>query len=163
MDSFERFNEISLPSKKHFFNDLTEEGITDEDYNHALKTWESFNMTNLGDYHDFYMNLDTALLADIIENTRELLYEKYELELGHYFSIPMLAFDAALKYTDIKLEYIRDSTMHCWVETAIRGGFCGPGSLRAAQANNVYMGDEYDPNKKSNYILYIDANNLCKN
>ena len=33
--------------------------------------------------------------------------------------------------------------------------------FRFAQANNKYL-PNYDPTKKSNYLFYIDANNLCK-
>ena len=32
MDSWERFNETSLPSKKGFYNELTLEDISDKDY-----------------------------------------------------------------------------------------------------------------------------------
>lgn len=35
MDSFSKFEETSLPPKAAFFNDLIQEEITDEDYEHA--------------------------------------------------------------------------------------------------------------------------------
>ena len=37
MDSWERFNETKLTSKKDFYNNFYLEDITDEDYNHAQK------------------------------------------------------------------------------------------------------------------------------
>ena len=37
MDSWEKFNETSLPDKKAFYSELNKEGITDEDYTHAKK------------------------------------------------------------------------------------------------------------------------------
>ena len=37
MDSWERFNETSLPPKKDFYSELTLEDICDKDYNHAQK------------------------------------------------------------------------------------------------------------------------------
>ena len=45
------------------------------------------------------------------------------------------------------------------VERMKRGGLCMVGSKRHVKANNEYIAD-YNPNKKSNYILYLDANNL---
>ena len=39
MDSWEKFNEKSLPPKKDFYSELTLEDITDKDYAHALKIW----------------------------------------------------------------------------------------------------------------------------
>ena len=35
MDSWERFNETSLPDKKDFYSELYLEDITDKDYTHA--------------------------------------------------------------------------------------------------------------------------------
>ena len=37
MDSWERFNETTLPNKKVFYSQLYLEDITDEDYLHAQK------------------------------------------------------------------------------------------------------------------------------
>ena len=42
MDSWERFEETSLPDKKAFYRELNLENITDKDYNHAQKVWEVF-------------------------------------------------------------------------------------------------------------------------
>ena len=39
MGSWERFNETSLPSKKDFYSELTLEGISDKDYEHAQKVF----------------------------------------------------------------------------------------------------------------------------
>ena len=39
IDSWERFNEISLPPKKKFYSQLTLEGISDKDYEHAQKVF----------------------------------------------------------------------------------------------------------------------------
>ena len=44
------------------------------------------------------------------------------------------------------------------VEEGIRGGICHA-IHRYAKANNKYMKD-YDQNKESSYIQYLDANNL---
>ena len=38
MDSWERFNETSLPGKKDFYNEFNLEGINDKDYTHANKS-----------------------------------------------------------------------------------------------------------------------------
>ena len=38
MDSWKRFNETSLPSKKDFYSELNLEGISNKDYEHAKKS-----------------------------------------------------------------------------------------------------------------------------
>ena len=57
MDSWERFNETSLPPKKDFYSELTLEDISDKDYSHAQKVFEEF-CTDIGDYHDLYVQCD---------------------------------------------------------------------------------------------------------
>ena len=68
MDTWERFNEESLPDKESFYSELYNEHITDEDYAHAQKVWSSFNVKGLGETHDLYVQSDTALLADVFES-----------------------------------------------------------------------------------------------
>ena len=81
MDSWERFDEILLPDKEGFYSELNLEDITDKDYEHVQKVWEVFGMTNLGEYHDLYVQSDTLLLADVFENFRDKCIEIYELIL----------------------------------------------------------------------------------
>ena len=56
-----------LPSKVTIKSTLNLEDISDDDYTHAINVWNTFNISNLGEYHDLYVKLDTALLADVFE------------------------------------------------------------------------------------------------
>ena len=62
------------------------------------------------------------------------------------------------KKTNIKLKLLTDYDMLLMVEEGIRGGICHS-IHRHAKANNKYM-KNYDENKESLYIQYLDANNL---
>ena len=62
------------------------------------------------------------------------------------------------KKTSVKLELLIDYDMLLMVEIGIRGGICHA-IHRYANANNKYM-KNYDKNKESSYIQYLDANNL---
>ena len=44
-------------------------------------------------------------------------------------------------------------------ERGIRGGITQSVN-RWAKANNPYMGSEFDPDEKTNYLQYLDANNF---
>ena len=46
-DSWERFDETSLPDKKAFYSELYLEDITDKDYTHARKVFEEFKLKNI--------------------------------------------------------------------------------------------------------------------
>ena len=50
MDSWERFDETSLPNKGAFYSSLNMEDITDFDYRHAKRVVKYFNDKNLGDF-----------------------------------------------------------------------------------------------------------------
>ena len=158
MDSWERFNETSLPSKKEFYGNLNIEDIDIIDYRHGNNAFKSFKLENLGDYHDLYVKSDTLLLADVFENFRDMCLKEYELDPAHFVSLPGLAWQACLKKTNIELELLTDYDMLLMVEKGIRGGICHS-IQRYAKANNKYM-KIYDKNEESSYIQYLDANNL---
>ena len=73
MDSWEKFDETALPPKKDFYSNLNLEDISDEDYKHAQKVWVVFEIKNVGEYHDLYVQSDTLLLSDIFENFRKMI------------------------------------------------------------------------------------------
>ena len=51
MDSWERFDETSLPDKETFYSCLNMEGITNVGHKHAKRVFKESNNKNLGDYH----------------------------------------------------------------------------------------------------------------
>ena len=97
IDSWEKFNEISLPPKEAFYSELNLEDIKDEDYEHAQKVWEVFEIKNLGEYQDLYVQCDTLLLADIFENFMDKCIEIHELDPAHFLAAPRLAWKTCLK------------------------------------------------------------------
>ena len=111
MDSWERFNETSLPDKETFYSDLNMEDITDVDYKHAKIVFKNLINENLGDYHDLYVQSDTLPLADVFESFRNMCIKVYELDPDHFLSAPGLAWQAYLKKTEVKLELLTDVLM----------------------------------------------------
>ena len=158
MDSWKRLKEESLPDKESFYIELNNEYITDGDYAHAQKVWSTFNIKNLGEYHDLYVQSDTALLADVFENFRDKWIEIYELDPAHFLSAPGLAWQACLKKTKVELELLTGNDMLIMFEERTRGGMC-LATYRYAKANNKYM-KNHDKNKESAFLKYLDANNL---
>ena len=134
------------------------ENIDGIDYRHANNVFKEFKLKNLGKYHDLYVQSDTLLLADEFENFRNMCLKTYELDPAHFLSLPGFAWQACLKKTNVKLKLLTDYDMFLMAEKGIRGGICHS-IYRHAKANNKYM-KNYDKNKESSYIQYLDANNL---
>ena len=158
MDSWEKFDETTLPPKEAFYSNLNLEDISDEDYTHAQKVWDVFEIKNLGEYHDLYVQSDTLLLADVYENFRNMCLNIYELDPVYFVSAPGLAWQACLKKTKVELELLTNIDMLLMVEKGIRGGIC-QAIHRHAKANNKYM-KNYNKDIISSYLMYLDANNL---
>ena len=157
IDSFEKFNS-PLPTKEDFYSILNNKHISYEDYEHAKNVWNIFSLKNMGEYHDLYLKSDILLLVDVFENFRKTCLEYYKLDPCHYFTSPGLSWDAMLKMTDIKLELMTDIDMFQFIEKGLRGGISYIAN-RHGKANNKYMKD-YNKDKPSKYIMYLDANNL---
>ena len=158
MDDWDRFNEEKLPNKSDFYSSLNMDDISEIDYRHTLKVFNKFNIKNLGEYHDLYVQSDTILLADVFESFRNLCLNTYKLDPAYFLSLPGLAWQACLKHSEIKLELISDINMLLLLEEGIRGGICHS-VFRHAKANNRYMKD-YDENQESSFLIYTDYNNL---
>ena len=94
MDSWERFDETSLPDEEAFYSSLNVEDITDIDHRHAKRVLKSLNNKNLGNYHDLYVLSDTLLLADKFENFRDKCIEIYELDPAYFLLAPGLPWQA---------------------------------------------------------------------
>ena len=159
MDTEEKFNDTKLPPREAFYSKLSGKGISEKDYKHACNVWNTFKMKTFKDYHKLYNETDVLLLADVFENFRNLCLKIYRLDPVYYYTAPGLAWDACLKMTNINLELLSDPNMLLMFEKGIRGGISII-SNRYGEANNKYMGNRFNKNKLSKYLMYLDANNL---
>ena len=158
MDSFEKFDQMELPTKDQFYSVLNDQHITDDEYDHAKKVWKTFKIKTMGEYHDLCLGSDVLLLTDVFENFRKTCMQYYKLDPCHYFTSPGLSWDAMLKMTNIKLELMTDIDMYQFIKKGMRGGVSYIAN-RYGKANNKYR-KEYNEKAPSKYIMYLDANNL---
>ena len=104
MDSWEKIEETTLPPKEAFYSNLHLEDISDEDYEHAQKLWDVFEIRNRREYHELYVQSDTLLLEDVFDNFRNMCLDVCGLDLVYFVSAPELAWQACLKKTKVKSE-----------------------------------------------------------
>ena len=75
MDDREKLNKTSFSEKEEFYCHLKMEDIAGTDYMHGKKVCKDFEIKKLGEYHDLHVQIDTLLLADMFENSRNMCLE----------------------------------------------------------------------------------------
>ena len=85
-----------------------------------------------------HVQSDTLLLADVFGNFRNMCPKIYELDPAKFLSAPGLAWQAALKKTKIKLDFLTVIEVLSMVEKSITGRICHS-IYRYAKTNNKYM------------------------
>ncbi|KAF4524970.1 hypothetical protein B566_EDAN008032 [Ephemera danica] len=146
--SAEKLNVKHLPTIEEFYSEINKCGISEEDYSHARRVWLVFGCENLGQFSDIYLDIDVRLLADVFEKFRKLCLHDYHLDPAWYFTVPGLAWDAALRHTGVKLDLLQDIDMLLMFEKGVRGGItqvvtrhcvAEPGKvIRYFDSNNLY-------------------------
>ena len=124
MDDWEKFYEILVPEKEDFSRNLIIKDITDADYVQVKRVCKDFEIKDLGEYHDLYVQNDTLLLGDLGENFKNLCIKIYKLDSAKKFSAPGFALQLGLEKTKVKLDLLTDIDMLLMVEKGIREGIC---------------------------------------
>lgn len=147
-DSFSKLNDTQLPSDLDSWkNNLNNKSVPREEYEKALKVWQQQEFENFGDYHNYYMSLDTALLADVFESFRRAVFDEYKVDCITFQGAPSLTwYLATVNEDDFKI--ITDKDVYIDFTQNIRGGV-SQAMVRYAIA---------DPSKES--IVFLDVNSL---
>ena len=103
IDDWKKFQETTLPEIQEFYSNLNMGKITDADYMHGKRVCRHFEK-KLGEYHYLYDNTDMSFLAHVFENFKEMRLKIFQPNPAKYLQAPGLAWRAALKKTDVKLE-----------------------------------------------------------
>ncbi|CAH3157591.1 unnamed protein product, partial [Porites lobata] len=143
MNSFSKFAEKSLPTRGGFKNDLSGDDLPEEKYEVAQRVWKTTGCKSMGDYHDLYLYHDIFLLADVFDvfEFRHVALKNYDLDPAHYYTVPGLAWDAALKYTKVK---------QAMTQALLVGEFKRVPERRLSSLNVMAIADD------AGYILEVD-------
>ena len=95
------------------------EDITDADYAHAKRVCKDFRIKTLGEYHDLHVQNDTLLLADVFGNLKNMCLDIYWLDPAKFLSASGLAWQAVLRKTKVKLDFVTDINMLLMVEEEV--------------------------------------------
>lgn len=70
--------------------------------------WDMFICKTMGEYNDIYMKSDTLLLIDIFESFRDIKIKSHKLDSAHFFTVPVMRWDAMLRFTKVKLKLLNN-------------------------------------------------------
>ena len=107
-------------------------------------------MKSIKDYMLFYLRIDVLLLLEIYESFREAALDEYGLDPSHYFTTPGMAWDAALKFTNQKLDLLNDKLLIDF--------FCEPGTIRGGIS--TVSEKKWAQSSPNSSIFYFDVTNL---
>ena len=138
---------VDFPPRNDFYSELNDCGISEQEYMHGKEVYEAFHLTNMLEYTLLYNRLDVILLCEVMNAFHHFSYENFGLDCHAYISVPALAFDAALKRSNVKIELMDDIDMVLFFERGIRGG--------VSFASTRSLTSEQDA-----HILYLDCTNL---
>ena len=115
-------NNEFLPNKKYFNNILAMKKISKNEYNKVKYLYNKMKFKNSREHLECYLTSDITLLADVFNNFRKIIFEQFELDCCKYVSSPSLSKDAALKYSKLKIENIKDVSIFNFDRKTIMGG-----------------------------------------
>ena len=147
-----KFYETSLHEKEEFDNQLNMKDITDADCTHAKKFYKNFEIKALCEQHNLYLQSDTSLLVDVLENFWNKCLKIYELDPAHFLTAPGLAQHGTYKKAKERLDLLTDIDMSLMLGKAIRGGICHA-IPQYAKADNKYMEIMIKIKNHQSYVL----------
>ena len=130
------YNE-NLPAIENFYSSLKLDGVSEKDYHKTLDIYKKLKCKNIKEYLDIYLKLDICLQSDIFNVFRNTIWNKFEIYCSKYITSCLLSLDLMLKYTEVKIELIRDISIFDFVNSSILGGICIASQNIADDKNSV--------------------------
>ena len=97
---------MQIPPIEKFYNSLSGETITQEDYNNTVKIFNLLKCGNLKEYMEYYCMLDVYLLAEVFTEFRKETLQNFEIDPCNFISLPGMGLQCFLKVSNVDLDYI---------------------------------------------------------
>ena len=79
-------------------------------------------MGSMKDFMETYCLCDTLLLSEVFERFKDESMENFEIEPGHFISLPGFAYQAFLKQTGVQMDYVTNADIFDMLSSNLRGG-----------------------------------------
>ena len=97
--SYNSLNNTVIPSREQYIDDMKCEMMLQDEYDHMVKLWKTFDIKTWGEYYELYNVLDVTLMTDIFEHFRNTTLKAFGVDPMHYITTPQMAYSLFLKDT----------------------------------------------------------------
>ena len=97
--SYDTLNNTVIPSRKQCIDDMKGEMMPQDEYEHMVKLWKTFDIKTWGEYYELYNVLDVTLMADAFEHFRVTTLNAFGVDSMHFITAPQMAYSLFLKVT----------------------------------------------------------------
>ena len=95
--SYDSLNNTLIPSRQQFIDDMKDEMMLQNEYDHMVILWNTFDINTWGEYYELYNVLDVTLMADAFEHFRNTTLITFGVDPIHYITTPQMAYSLFLK------------------------------------------------------------------
>nr|DAC81436.1 TPA_asm: PolB [False wolf spider monodnaparvovirus] len=134
----------SLPPPSEWFSNLRNANNWSEE---AIEVWNREKMLTFRDYHNYYMNQDVTLLADVFEEFRRNSVSKLNYDPTYFQGAPSYTWFLCTNEFKNKFKIITNKDIYLDIQANIRGGV----SQVIKRWQDTSLNDK---------ILYLDVNSL---
>ena len=97
--SYSSLNNTLIPSREQCIDDIKGEMIPQDEYDHMVKLWNTFDINTWGEYYELYNVIDETLMVDAFEHFRNNTLKTFCVDPMHYITKPQMAYSLFLKVT----------------------------------------------------------------
>ena len=97
--SYDSLNNTLISSHQQCIDDMKGEMMPQNEYDHMVKLWNTFEIKTWGEYYELYNVFDVTLMADTFEHFRNTTLKAFGVDPMHDITTPQMAYSLFLKAT----------------------------------------------------------------
>ena len=97
--SYDSLNNTLISSREQCIGDMKGEMMPQDEYDHMVKLWNTYDINTWGEYYELYNVLDVTLVDDAFEHFRNTTLNAFGVDSMHYITKPQMAYSLFLKVT----------------------------------------------------------------
>ena len=95
--SYSSLSNTVIPSREQCIDDMKGEMMLQNEYDHMVKLWKTFDIKTWSEYYELYNILNVTLMVDAFEHFRNTTLKAFSVDPMHYITTPQMAYSLFLK------------------------------------------------------------------